>query len=125
MDFAEFIFTPQRGSCDDCANHYQKIKKQLPPCALGGCEFGKVDLWVSNHYAWELYQKVAGQVIVAGMGDILGIKFEAIQFLFDIYGIIDSVERLDLFEKIQIIDTARMKARSEQIVNKQNTAKQK
>lgn len=59
------------------------------------------------------------------MGDILGIKFEAIQFLFDIYGIIDRDERLDLFEKIQIIDTARMKARSEQLVNKQNTVKQK
>lgn len=92
---------------------------------MSGCEFGKVDLWVANHYAWELYQKVAGQVIVAGMGDVLGIKFEAIQFLFDIYGIIDKEERLELFEKIQIIDTARMQARSEQLINKQNSDKTK
>lgn len=43
------------------------------------------------------------------MGDVLGIKFEAIEFLLDLYGIDDLEERRFLFEKIQIIDIIRMK----------------
>jgi len=58
------------------------------------------------------------------MGDILGIKFEAIDFIFNLYNI-DSEERLDLFEKIQIIDTARMRSRSEQLIAKNNIDKNK
>lgn len=56
-----------------------------------------------------MYQKCSGQVIVAGMGDILGIKFEAIEFVFDIYEIDDREERRILFEKIQTIDIIRLK----------------
>jgi hypothetical protein len=64
---------------------------------------------LSNQFAWELYQKCSGQVIVAGMGDVLGIKFEAIDFIFNLYCIDDPEERRFLFEKIQIIDIIRLK----------------
>jgi len=94
-------------------NHYQRIKKCDPPCFENGiCEFGKPDLWVSNHYAWELWQKCSSQVIVAGMGDVLGIKFEAIAFIFDLYEIYEPEERQFYFEKIQIIDIIRLKSKS-------------
>ena len=46
---------------------------------------------------------------MAGMGEVLGIKFEAIEFLLNLYGIDDLEERRFLFEKIQIIDIIRMK----------------
>lgn len=52
----------------------------------------------------------SSQVIVAGMGDVLGIKFEAIEFLFDLYEIDDNDERRLLFEKIQNIDIIRLKS---------------
>jgi hypothetical protein len=52
----------------------------------------------------------SSQVIVAGMGDVLGIKFEAIEFLFDLFEIDDNDERRLLFEKIQNIDIIRLKS---------------
>ena len=42
------------------------------------------------------------------MGDILGIKFEAIEFIFNLYQIEDIYERQDLFEKIVAIDSVRL-----------------
>ncbi len=42
------------------------------------------------------------------MGDILGIKFEAIDFLFDLYNIKDRDEKLILFDKIMTIDRIRV-----------------
>lgn len=44
------------------------------------------------------------QVIVAGMGDVLGINHLAIHAIFGLYGITDQVERQILFEKILAVD---------------------
>lgn len=63
---------------------------------------------LSNQHAWELFELLAGQVIVAGMGDILGIKFEAIEFIFNLYQIDEAWYRQDLFEKIIVIDSIRL-----------------
>lgn len=89
------------------------------------CPFGKPDLWVSNFFAWELYQKLSGQVIVAGMGEILGINFLAIGFIFDLYEVDDQIEKQVLFEKILAIDTVRCKERSQQMQKQANAAKSK
>jgi hypothetical protein len=62
-------------------------------------------------------------VIVGGMGDVLGIRFEAIAFLFDLYDIMNTDERRDLFEKIMTIDGVRAKIRSSELVNKKPKAK--
>lgn len=43
------------------------------------------------------------------MGDILGIKFEAIEFLLNLYGVEDLESQRELFEKIQIIDIIRLR----------------
>lgn len=66
------------------------------------------NLYQSNAFAWQLFQECSSQVIVAGMGDILGIRFEAIDFLFDLYNIKDEWERECLFEKIMTIDRVRI-----------------
>ena len=73
-----------------------------------GCPHGKIDLFISNQFAWDLYEKLIGQVIVAGMGDILGVKFEAIQFIFEVYQVKEPFYRQDLFEKILLIDSVRL-----------------
>lgn len=102
------MFRENGTDCDSCSNHYTIIKHTEPPCVTDGvCKFGKPELWLSNRFAWELFQKCANQVIVAGMGDVLGIKFEAIEFLLNLYGVEDLESRRELFEKIQIIDTIR------------------
>lgn len=116
------MFTPGR-DCGSCRRTFENIKKVICPCDDGECPFGKPKLWIGNHLVWDLYQQVSGQVIVAGMGDVLGIKFEAIQFIFDLYGIMDRDEKLDLFNKILAIDSVRMKIRSETIMNNMNQSK--
>lgn len=60
------------------------------------------------------------------MGDILGIKFEAIEFVFDLYAIHNLEERRELFEKIQIIDIIRLKRnRQESGTIKNNSGKRR
>lgn len=80
-------------------------------------------------FAWELFQECSAQVNVAGMGDILGIKFEAVDFLFDLYNIIDRDERVRLFEKIMTIDRIRVfqqhKKTERQIAEQKNKAHKK
>ena len=105
--------------------HFRKVKKQEPPCVRGDCQFGKPKLFIGNHLAWELYQKVSTQVIVTGMGDIIGIRFEAIESIMNIYGIMDSEERVDLFEKIIEIDTVRAKIRNKELITRKQTEKTK
>jgi len=65
---------------------------------------------------WSLYQKISNQVIVAGMGEVLGVKFEAIQFILDLYCINEIELRRDIFEKILKIDEIKLKKR----IQKQN-----
>lgn len=72
-----------------------------------------------------MYQKVSSQVIVGGMGDVLGIRFEAIGFLLDLYDILMVDERRDLFEKIMSVDGVRAKMRSQDLVNRKTEAKKK
>lgn len=64
-------------------------------------------LFQSNIFAWQLFQECSGQVITTGFGDILGIKFEAIDFLFDLYNIKGEWERQCLFEKLMVVDRIR------------------
>jgi hypothetical protein len=60
------------------------------------------------------------------MGDILGIRFEAIEFILELYEIFDADQRRDIFEKIQIIDEKRLQERSKQIaINNQKTKTRK
>ena len=117
---------PGRAECKQCASHYKDIKKTEPPCiSKGECPNGECDLWKTNIFAWELWQKLSGQVIVAGMGEPLGIKFDAIGFIFDLYGIEDQLFKEDLFEKILIIDGVRMAYKTQELIKHKNKVKAK
>lgn len=106
--------------------HFEKVKKTIAPCLIGEeCISGKPDLYIGNHLAWELYQKVSGQVIVAGMGEIIGIQFSAIEFILSIYQIYDPDVRCDLFEKILLIDTVRIKMKNGELAAKMKKEKKK
>ena len=50
------------------------------------------------------------------MGEVLGVKFEAIQFILDLYCINEIELRRDIFEKILKIDEIKLKKR----IQKQN-----
>lgn len=57
------------------------------------------------------------------MGDCLGIKFEAIDFIFGIYSIYDPNERLELFEKIQAIDSVRLRLKRDELIRSKHEIK--
>jgi hypothetical protein len=57
------------------------------------------------------------------MGDILGIRYEAIAFLFELYDIIDNEERRELFEKIMLLDGIRAKIRSKELITRKQESK--
>lgn len=125
IEFAEWTFTPGRPSCEECEKRFEKLVKKPLPCLSGECPYGKPELLSVNHYAWELYLTLSGQVIIAGMGEPLGINYLAIQFIFDLYEITDSETRQLLFEKIRAIDDVRCKERSQQIRKQLESAKSK
>jgi hypothetical protein len=74
---------------------------------------------VGNMFVWSLYEKVMGQVIVAGMGEPLGIRFDAIEFIFDLYEVTDTYDRQEYFEKIQKIDSVRLGYRKKELIKQQ------
>jgi len=112
-----------RTDCGACRAHYRTVKRKTVPCETEeGCLNEIPELWVSNSFTWEMFSKVSGQVIVAGMGEPIGIKFEAIQFLFELYNVPDD-ERIDIFEKIMAIDTVRMNYRKQELIKQKSKAK--
>ena len=94
--------------------NFHEIQQKPAPCEDEECKYecpyGVVFLEPKNRFVWTLFNKLSGQVIVAGMGECLGIKFEAIDFLFDLYKINKRYERKILFDKLQLIDSIRMKS---------------
>lgn len=102
---------------------YHETFKCDAPCEIDKCEHGSDKLFISNHLAWDFYNKLAGQVIVAGMGEVLGIRFEAIEAILNIYRIEDPQIRVELFEKISIIDGVRMKFKSQELLSKSQQSK--
>lgn len=66
--------------------------KEEPPCDV--C---KPFLMPENEEAMFIYNKAANQVRVAGMGDIVGLDYNALKFIMDLYGIGNQRE---CFEKV-------------------------
>jgi hypothetical protein len=80
-------------------------------------------LTVRNSWVFDLYQKCSGQQIVAGMGQPIGIMFTAIVAMLDIYCIFDIEERVEIFEKIQLIDSIRLKMSAQETIGKRSLQK--
>ena len=96
-----------------------KYPSELPPCiTINECLSGKPILSTKNQYVLSLYHKVAGQQIVAGMGQPIGIIYQSILAIFDIYDIVNREERRELFEKITIIDSIRLKHSNSELINR-------
>jgi len=55
-----------------------------------------------NHFVWEIYNRVRNQLIIAGMGEPIGINYLAVQIIFDCYDV-QKYERLYLLEFIDYI----------------------
>ena len=115
----EWQSAPHRANCTDCIEHYRVNKNDLPPCEYGNeCPYGKPVLFYSNHLALEMFNKIQNQVIIAGMGDPLGLDHKAIINILDLYEITDIEERKILFDKILAIDCVRMRLRLKEIKKK-------
>ncbi|PKP53818.1 MAG: hypothetical protein CVT92_02480 [Bacteroidetes bacterium HGW-Bacteroidetes-1] len=80
-------------------------------------------LTVRNSWVFDLYQKCSGQQIVAGMGQPIGIMFTSIVAMLDIYCIFDVEERVEIFEKIQLIDSIRLKMSAQETIGKRSVQK--
>lgn len=80
-------------------------------------------LTTRNAWVFDLYQKCSGQQIVVGMGQPIGILFSSIVAMLDIYNIFDSEDRIEVFEKIQLIDMIRLKLSSQETIGKRNPQK--
>lgn len=78
-------------SCDECRLRY-KFSKKPPPC-----EACKPEILESNEEAVFVYTLVERQVITAGMGQVIAVNYEAIDFTMNLYEI---ENRQDCFEKV-------------------------
>ena len=118
------MFTPNRGDCKDCKEHYDFKYKTIPPCETSGkCPFGKPMLTTRNAWVFDFYQKCSSQQIVAGMGTPIGIMFTSIVAILDIYNIVNVEDRIEIFEKIQLIDSIRLKLSHQETIGKRNLQK--
>jgi hypothetical protein len=57
------------------------------------------------------------------MGSPIGIMFTAIVALLDIYCINDPEERIEVFEKIQIVDSIRLRLSHQETIGKRSVQK--
>jgi len=53
-----------------------------------------------NREAWRIYQTAQTQVVTAGMGDVIGINFNALEFVMELYGV---ENRRECFEKVNVL----------------------
>jgi len=63
------------------------------------CERCYVELDEENKEVMDLYLKVRNQVRLSPMGDIIGLDYNALNFIMDIYGI---ENKRDMFEKMLV-----------------------
>lgn len=77
--------------CDECKLRY-KFNKKPPPC-----EACKPEILEANEDAVFVYTQTQRQVITAGLGEAIAVKYEAIEFIWNLYEI---ENRRDCFEKV-------------------------
>jgi len=94
---------------------FEQMNKETP---CGTCP--KPILDHENVQVWELYQVLSGQLIIGGMGTIIGLNFPAIHFVFEVYDIPRELW-MTYFERLIVIDNAVGKFRNQkpQHTNKQ------
>ena len=73
MAYTERFFDPGRKSCEECQAVYKKGHLNPP------CDECMPPLDPDNVAAFRVYAFVRGQYIVAGMGDVIDINFDAVE----------------------------------------------
>ena len=76
-----------------------------------GDRLGFPDLDPENGEAWGLYNRLQSQVRI-GM-DVVGLDYTVLPVAFDLYQILDA-ERVEVFEKLMVIDHEAMEERARQ-----------
>lgn len=102
-----------RPSCAQCSmfwkDHdtptYEDVKRLETTC--WNCE--KPELMIENLDAWEFFLLTRDQVLVAGMGTVIGLNKATILQILQIYGISDAAELTEMLEKILVLHSEEMK----------------
>lgn len=81
----------EKDPCDECQLRY-KFNKEPPPC-----EACKPEILEANEEAVFIYTIVGRQVITAGLGEVIAINYEAINFTMNLYEI---ENKQTCFEKV-------------------------
>lgn len=81
--------------CDQCRQMYAERK----PPGTPPCESCRVELKEENREVARIYMETRGQVITAGMGDVVDINILAVMKLMDLYAVKNPVEVLSRIRK--------------------------
>ncbi|MDD5353029.1 MAG: DUF1799 domain-containing protein [Candidatus Omnitrophica bacterium] len=83
--------TERAPDCDGC-KIASKLEGHESPC-----DTCKPIIMPANQDALRIYALVSNQVIIGGMGDIIGLNYNAVKFIMDLYGI---ENQRDCFERV-------------------------
>ncbi len=87
-----------------------KVPKALP--IYPNCEIcPKPELVEENEQAWEAYRLLSTQPLMTGMGDVYGMDYKVIAFVFDMMRIPDE-DRPEIFQKLVILESVQAKFRA-------------
>jgi len=84
--------TERAPDCEGCRIASELEGKEYPPC-----DTCKPILLPVNRDALQVYSLVSNQIIVGGMGDIIGLNYNAVKFVMDLYNI---ENQRDCFERV-------------------------
>ena len=83
-------------ACDQCRQMYaERNPPGTPPC-----ESCRIELKEENRDVAKIYLEVRGQIITAGMGEVVDINILAVTKLMDLYGIKNQLECLKRIRSI-------------------------
>lgn len=73
-----------------------------------GGDDGSVEIWPETAHAAPVFADLLTQWNVAGMGGLIGLRYEALPMIFDLHGIPAS-DRRDLLADIRVMEAAVIK----------------
>lgn len=79
---------------DGCKNAFHVEGREAP------CDTCRPAVNPHNQDAWRIFQIVQTQVVTAGMGDVIGVDFNALNFVMELY---DIDNRRECFEKVNVL----------------------
>jgi hypothetical protein len=83
-------------NCADCEELHAQMNKPLP-CETLNCE--RPVLFEDNYETMSVYNLCQGQLLVSGMGDVIGIRIEAVKVAMEMLGVNDPdcIDKINAF----------------------------